>query len=102
MLHDAEDDARTVEYIKSSLPQDLKECFTDDDLYYFIDVLAEYYADLAEKSPDGVLEVEIDIEEVASHLCAEAKKDGIGNFSPEDVRWVVDAELDYGEMAEEE
>ena len=42
-LLDAEDDARAVEFIKSYLPQDLKDKFTDDDLYYILDVIAEYY-----------------------------------------------------------
>ena len=44
-LLDAEDDARAVEFIKSYLPQDLKDKFTDDDLYYILDVIAEYYSD---------------------------------------------------------
>ena len=42
-LADAEDDRLTVEFIKNYLPQDVKEKFTEDDLYYFLDVIGEYY-----------------------------------------------------------
>ena len=38
LLQDAEDDARTVEFIKNYLPQEVKDKFTDEELYYFLDV----------------------------------------------------------------
>ncbi len=98
LLRDAEDDARCVEYIKQSLPQDIKDKFQDDDLYYFIDVLSEYISDLIDQAGDTE-EMEIDIEAAASYLVEQARKDNIGKFDPDDVRWVVDAELDYGEQA---
>ena len=36
------DDEKTVEFIKNYLPQDLKEKFTDDELYYFLDLIVDY------------------------------------------------------------
>ena len=74
LIQDAEDDRLTVEYIKNYLPQDLKDRFTEDELYYFIDVIGEYYVDLLDKQ--------------------------MGDFDPEDLRWVVDGELEYGETTE--
>ena len=41
LLQDAEDDARTVEFIKNYLPQEVKDKFTDEELYYFLDVIVE-------------------------------------------------------------
>ena len=38
-LADAEDDRLTVEFIKNYLPQEVKDKFTEDDLYYFLDVI---------------------------------------------------------------
>ena len=35
-LLEDEDDQKTIEFIKNYLPQDLKEKFTDDDLYYIL------------------------------------------------------------------
>ena len=50
LLQDAEDDARTIEYIKNYLPQDLKDKFSDEELYYFLDVIGEYYVGLIDAS----------------------------------------------------
>ena len=42
-LLEDEDDAKTIEFIKNYLPQELKNKFTDDDLYYILDVIVDYY-----------------------------------------------------------
>lgn len=96
LILDAEDDRLTVEYIKSYLPQELKDRFTEEELYYFIDVIGEYYVDLLEKH-SGEEDIDIDVEAVAEYVARQAKKDKMGDFSPEDLRWVVDGELEYGE-----
>ena len=51
LLQDAEDDARTVEFIKNYLPQEVKDKFTDEELYYFLDVIVEYYANSGTLDP---------------------------------------------------
>ncbi len=99
LMRDAEDDVRTVDYIKAYIPQEVKEKFDDDTLYYFLDVLGDYYVDLLEKTDED--EVDIDVESVAEYVVKQARKDKIGEFDPADVRWVVDAELDYGEQLED-
>ena len=38
----AEEDRQTVEFIQGYLPQEIKEKFTEDDLYYFLDAFVEY------------------------------------------------------------
>ena len=98
-LADAEDDRLTVEFIKNYLPQEVKEKFTEDDLYYFLDVIGEYYVDLLEKTKSED-EVDIDIDVVAQHIAKKAKQEKMGDFDPEDLRWVVDGELEYGESLE--
>ena len=99
LLQDAEDDARTIEYIKNYLPQDLKDKFSDEELYYFLDVIGEYYVDLLEKTKSED-EVDIDIDAVAEYIAKKGKKEKMGDFDPEDLRWVVDGELEYGESLE--
>ena len=96
LLNDAEDDRQTVEFIKNYLPQELKVKFTEEELYYFIDVIGEYYVDLLDKHT-GDEDIDVDIEEVAKYVAKQAKKDKMGDFDPEDLRWVVDGELEYGE-----
>ena len=102
LLQDAEDDLRTVEFIKSYLPQDLKEKFTDDQLFYFLDVIIEYYVEsgILDATPDAEGFIDIDVEAIASHLSQQARKDGIGEFSPEELRWVVEGEMEYAETQE--
>lgn len=99
LLKDAEDDQLTVEYIKRYLPQDIKEKFTEDDLYYFLDVLVEYYSTsgILDVNPDQDGYIDIDIDAISDYLAKQAKKDKMGEFDPEDLRWVVEGELEYGE-----
>lgn len=103
-MNEAEDDARTVEFIRNYLPQDLQEKFTDEELYYFIDVIAEYY------SQDGILDgetddegyMDIDLEDVAEYVVKKAKEEKFGDYSAEDVYFVVEGELEYVESLDDE
>ena len=54
LLEDA-DDEKTVEFIKNYLPQELKEKFEDDELYYFLDLIDEYYLEsgILDAQPDN-------------------------------------------------
>ena len=85
------DDEKTIEYIRQRLPQDLKEKFSDDEFYYFLDTIYDYY------------DIEIDIEAIAKYVAKEAKKDGIGEYDPEELFFVVEGELAYcGAIDEDE
>ena len=42
-LLEDEDDEKTIEFIKNYLPQEIKDNFTDDDLYYILDLIVDYY-----------------------------------------------------------
>lgn len=97
LLSDA-DDEKTIEYIKNYLPQELKEKFDDDKLYYFLDLMDEYYAEsgILDAEPDEDGYVNIDLEEVAAYIVKEAEKDEIGKFDPEEILFVVQGEMEYG------
>ncbi|MBE6274795.1 MAG: hypothetical protein E7096_00345 [Bacteroides sp.] len=99
----AEDDAKTVEFIQSYLPQDLKDKFTEDDLYYILDVIADYYtsSECLEAEPDEEGYIDIDLDEVVDYVVKEAKKDGMGPYEAEDVFFVVQGEMEYGDSLEE-
>ena len=43
------DDEKTIEYIKNYLPQELKEKFSDDEFYYFLDLIDEYYSESGDR-----------------------------------------------------
>jgi uncharacterized protein (DUF2164 family) len=97
LMQDAEEDARIIEYIKNYLPSELKETFSDDELYYFLDVIVDYYANsgVLDAEPDKEGFVDIDLDKVVDYVVEQAKKDKIGDFKSEDVLFVVQGEMEY-------
>ena len=61
---DEEENRREIEFIRERLPQELKPHFSEDDLYYFLDAIVDYYYDsgILESTAD---EAEIDLQQVA-------------------------------------
>jgi len=101
-LADDLDDEKTIEYIKNYLPQDLKDRFTDDQLYYFLDLIDEYYVEsgVLDADPDKDGCIEIDLDKVVDYILKESKKDGIGEFDHDEILFVVQGEMDYTESLE--
>lgn len=95
------DDEKTIAYIRERLPQDLKEKFSDDEYYYFLDTIYDYY----DKS--GILDnnsdyIDIDIDDIARFIAKEAKKNKIGEYDPEELFFIVEGELAYNGVIDEE
>ncbi len=103
LLKDAEDDARAVEYIYNYLPQELKEKFTEDELYYFLDVIIEYYttSDIFDAEADSEGYIEIDLDKVVDYIIKKAKKENMGEYEHDDILFVVQGELAYSESVED-
>jgi len=97
LLEDA-DDEKTIEFIKNYLPQELKEKYTDDELYYFLDVMVDYYTSSGclDAEPDSEGYINIDQDEIVNYIVSEAKKDNIGEYDPEEILFVVQGEMEYG------
>lgn len=94
------DDEKTIAYIRERLPQELKEKFSDNDFYYILDTTYDYY----DKS--GILDsndeyIDIDINKIAEYVAKEAKKDGIGEYDPEELFFVIEGELAYNGIIED-
>ncbi len=104
IMLEAEEDAREIEFIRNQLPQELKEKFSDDELYYFLDVIIDYYAtsDIFDAQPDKDGYIDIDLDKVVNHVVKKAKKEQMGSYDPDEILLVVQAELDYSESLEEE
>ncbi len=98
-LKDDIDDEKTIEFIKNYLPQDLKEKFSDDEFYYFLDLIDEYYVEsgILDAQPDADGCVEIDLEKIVDYIVKEAKKDDMGDYDPEEILFVVQGEMEYTE-----
>jgi len=97
------DDEKTIEFIKSYLPQDLKDRFTDDELYYFLDLIYEYYekSGVLDADPDKDGFVDIDLDKIVDFIIKEAKKDGIGEFLHDEVLFVVQGESEFADTLED-
>ena len=94
---DEEENRREIAFIREQLPQELKSYFSDDDLYYLMDAIVDYYYDsgILESTAD---EIEIDMQQVADAVTAQAKKDKVGAFDSEAVYYVVEADMDFQEQ----
>lgn len=95
------DDEKTIAYIRERLPQELKEKFSDDEFYYFLDTIFDYY----DKS--GILDsndeyIDIDISKIAEYVAKEAKKNGIGEYDPEEIYFIVEGELAYNGVIDDD
>lgn len=103
LLMDAEDDRQAVAFIQNYLPQDLKDKFTEEELYYFLDVLVDYYANsgILDSEPDEEGYVDLDIDEIAEYMVKQSKKDQMGEYEADDLRWIVEGEMEYVESLEE-
>ncbi|WP_300763295.1 hypothetical protein [uncultured Bacteroides sp.] len=97
-LLEDDDDEKTIEFIKNYLPQELKEKFTDDDLYYIFDLIVEYYTSSGclDAQPDDEGYINIDQDEIVDYIIKESAEDGMGPYEPEDVFFVVQGEMEYG------
>ena len=99
-----EENRREVAFIKKQLPSELKEKFSDDELYYFLDVIIEYYttSGVFDAQPDKDGYVDIDLDEVVKYVLKKAKKEKMGDYEHDDILFVVQGELEYSESLEEE
>ena len=103
-LKDDLDDEKTIEYIKNYLPQELKEKFSDDEFYYFLDLIEEYYSEscILEVEPDEEGCVEVDLGQIVDYIIKEAHKDEMGDYDPEEILFVVQGELEYTESLDDD
>ena len=94
---DEEENLREVEYIRQHVPFDNNKHYRDETILYVIDAIVDYYytSGILENNEE---EIDIDLEEVANHVCQKAKEEGVTNFNPEYVIFVVQADLDFQEQ----
>ena len=100
------DDEKTIEYIKNYLPQELKEKFSDDEFYYFLDLIDEYYSESgildAQPDADGYIEIDLGkiIELVVRELLFQLLRQIILDVL--DGLFIVQGEMEYTESLDEE
>lgn len=98
LLMDEEETRREMAFIRKQLPQDMKDKYSDEQLLWMLDEIVEYYVS------SGVLdtnddEIDIDMEKVAAYVCEQSLKQSRGELDPQEVSFVVEADLDFQEQA---
>ena len=98
------DDEKTIEFIRQRLPQDLKEKYSDDEFVYFLDTIYDYYdkSGILDSQGDADGYIEFDIDAIAKYVAKEAKKNNIGDYDPEELFFVVEGELAYCGVLDDE
>ena len=96
LLQDQEENRREIAFIREQLPSDLKELYTDDQMVWMLDTIATYFYEsgILESNDD---EVDVDIDEISDYLFKQAKAEKLPGLQPDEVRFVVEADLDYQE-----
>lgn len=96
-LREDEETRREILFIREQLPSELKDKYSDVQLAWMLDSIADYFFEsgILESDED---EVDIDMEKVADYLCSQAKNDGLPVLDAIEVRFVVEADLEYQEQ----
>ncbi len=91
------DEDESVAFIQNYLPQEMKGKFSNDDINYIVDLIYEFYESkgfLKEDSNEDA-EVDIDEDELVDFVIKNAKRDGVGKFTAEEVTFIVQGEMEY-------
>ena len=75
ILKGAESDAEEVQFIKNYMGSECEDNFSEEDLYYCLDVMLEFF-EKANSAADADGFIDIDTEEVAKFIQKKAKKEG--------------------------
>jgi hypothetical protein len=86
------DEEVAVKFIQNHLPQELKERFSDDDIYYLLDLICEFYEKNDYLDDDDEDKEE---KELIRFITTQAKKDEIGEYTNEEILMLLCAEEAY-------
>ena len=99
ILLGAQEDAKEVAFIQNYMGVENRELFTEEDIYYCLDVLLEYLDQLNDQADEEGY-IDINVEEIAHHIQKKAKKEGMGPYDLDALILLIDAELEYNEQLE--
>lgn len=92
------DEDDSVKFIRESLPEEMKNEFSDDDINYIVDLIYEFYEEkgfLAEDNKDEF--VEFDEDELIEYVAKNVKKDDIRKYTDQQILKIVEGEMAYCE-----
>ena len=93
----AYDEEQAVKFIRSFIPENIRDKYTDDEILLVIDIIWDYYESkgLLEVSADADEEDETDVEALSAYVGKELKKDGEVVMDGSEINQIVKGELAY-------
>ena len=88
------DEEAAVKFIQNHLPQEMKERFSEDDIYYILDVICEFYEENDYLNDD---DEEKEEKELIRFILQQTQKDKIGEYTNEEIVMVLRAEEAYSD-----
>lgn len=96
----AYDEDMAVSFIRSFLPDEIKDKYADDDILLVIDTIWDYYEAkglTTLPANDEEDEEQVDIDDMAKYVAKEIKKDGMLTMDYADIKLLIQGELAYEE-----
>lgn len=95
----AYDEDQAVKFIRASLPEEIKDKYTDDEILYVIDCIWDYYESkgLLELNSNLEEEEELNVDELTAYVRKAIKKDDELIMDIDDLSYIVKGELAYEE-----
>jgi uncharacterized protein (DUF2267 family) len=91
------DDEVAARFIENHLPQELKDKFPDDTIYYVLDTICDFYEQQDWLNNE---DEEKEEKELVRFIIRQANKDNIGKFTEDEIRLVLAAEAAYADTLE--
>ena len=97
------DEEKAISFIRKEIPNSVSEKYSDDEILFVIDTVWDYYESngLLDINSNVVEDEETDPEKLIRYVKKEVKKDKELMMDPEDIGFIVQAELDYEESLED-
>lgn len=89
------DEDESVKFIRKSLPEEMQNEFSDDEINYIVDLVYEFYEEKGFLDEDDDKDIEIDEDELLDYVEKNARKDNIRDFTDEQIEAIVAGELAY-------
>lgn len=98
------DEDLAIKYIRNYVPNDIGECYDDDEILNIIDIIWDYYEDngMLDFSDIDYGDDDVDVSELVSHVEAMVAKDKSAKVAKEHIAEIVKGELAYENSIEEE
>ena len=71
------DEDESVKFIRKSLPEEMQNEFSDDEINYIVDLVYEFYEEKGFLDEDDDKDIEIDEDELLDYVIENARKDKI-------------------------